>query len=232
MKNIIITGCSKGIGKFLTHEYQKQGFRIFGISRSTPDYTLENFHHYSCDVGDESSVTETFRKIRNDAPEGIDILINNAGVASMNHTLLTPGSTVTKLFNTNVFGTFYFSREAAKLMKKRGRGRIVNFSTVAVPLHLEGEAVYAASKSAVEMLTLVMAKELSSFSITVNAIGPTPIETDLIRNVPKNKLDELLNSQSIKRFGNFSDVKNVIDFYISEQSDFITGQIMYLGGVR
>lgn len=232
MSTILITGCSKGIGKFLSEEYCNLGHKVLGLSRSAPEYKHPNFHHYSCDVGDEKAVVETIRQIRSDAPEGLDALINNAGIASMNHTLLTPGSTLLKIFSTNVYGTFFLSREAAKLMKKKGRARIINFSTVAVPLHLEGEAVYAASKSAVEALTLIMAKELADFSITVNAIGPTPIETDLIKNVPKNKLDDLLKAQSIKRFGTFNDVKNVIDFYLSEKSDFITGQIVYLGGIR
>ena len=74
-------------------------------------------------------------------------------------------------------------------------------------------------------------KEVASFNITVNAIGPTPVETDLIKTVPKNKMEDLLNKQTIKRFGTFEDVKNVIDFFIDDKSDFITGQIIYLGGI-
>ncbi|MBY0316679.1 MAG: SDR family oxidoreductase [Bdellovibrionales bacterium] len=231
MGTILITGCSKGIGRYLTEQYCNQGHKVIGVSRSVCDFAHSQFLHFVCDVSDESSVIETILKIRLTEPEGIDVLINNAGIASMNHVLLTPSSTLHKLFSTNVYGTFFFSREAAKLMKKRKRARIINFSTVAVPLSLEGEAVYAASKSAVETLTKIMAKELAGFSITVNAVGPTPIETDLIKNVPKNKLEDLLKSQAIRRFGTFADVKNVIDFYMSDQSDFITGQVIYLGGV-
>ncbi|BEJ61173.1 hypothetical protein B10172_11950 [Campylobacter jejuni] len=81
-------------------------------------------------------------------------------------------------------------------------------------------------------LTQVCAKELSSFGITCNAIGPTPVPTDLIKNVPENKIQDLLNQQAIKRFGNFNDVVNTINFFIDEKSDFITGQIIYLGGVN
>ena len=73
---------------------------------------------------------------------------------------------------------------------------------------------------------------MAEFNITVNAIGPTPVPTDLIKNVPKEKMDALLNRQAIKRFGNFDDLINVINFFIDEKSDFVTGQIIYLGGVN
>lgn len=116
-------------------------------------------------------------------------------------------------------------------MQKNSFGRIVNFTTVASPLHLEGEAVYAASKSAVETLTKILAKELAPWKITVNAVGPTPIETDLIRSVPKEKIESLIKQQAIKRMGHFADVQNVIDFFLKSESNFITGQIVYLGGI-
>ena len=115
---------------------------------------------------------------------------------------------------------------------KQKSGRIVNFTTIATPLSLEGEAIYASSKSAIENLTQTISKELATFNITVNAIGPTPIETDLIKAVPKDKIEDLLNKQTIKRFGTFEDIKNVINFFIDKKSDFITGQIIYLGGVN
>ena len=161
----------------------------------------------------------------------LDNLINNAGIASMNHSMLTPIDTVRRVFSTNFIGTFLFCREAVKLMKNHHYGRIVNFSTVAVPLKLEGEAVYAASKASVVTLTQILAKEYAEFGVTVNAVGPTPIQTDLIRAVPKNKLDQLLNQQAVKRYGEFSDVTNVIDFFLQPASDFITGQVVYLGGL-
>jgi len=128
-------------------------------------------------------------------------------------------------------GTFLFSREAAKLMKANGYGRIVNLTTVAVPLKLEGEAIYVASKAAVLSLTQVLARELAEFGITVNAVGPVPIDTDLIRGVPKDKIDRLLARQAIPRLGTFEDVANIIDFYLKRESDFVTGQNLYLGGV-
>ena len=139
--------------------------------------------------------------------------------------------TVHKILNTNVVGTFLFSREAAKLMQRNKFGRIVNFATVATPLRLEGEAIYASSKAAVISLTQILARELADMGITINAIGPTPVKTDLIKAVPENKLNQLLNRQAIHRFGGFDDIANIIDFFIKPESSFITGQVIYLGGV-
>ena len=149
----------------------------------------------------------------------------------MNHALLTPLDTAKRLMNTNFLGTFLFCREAARLMQKRRYGRIVNFTTVATPLKLEGEAVYASSKAAVISLTEILARELAEFGITVNAIGPTPVKTDLIRAVPQEKIKKLIERQAIHRLGEFRDISNVIDFFIQPTSDFITGQVLFLGGI-
>jgi 3-oxoacyl-[acyl-carrier protein] reductase len=145
--------------------------------------------------------------------------------------LLTPGATVQKILATNALGTFLVSREAAKLMQRNRYGRIVNFTTVAVPLKLEGEAAYVASKAAVQALTEVMARELASFGITVNAVGPGPIDTDLTRGVPQDKIESLLRRQAIQRRGTFDDVTNVVDFFLRRESGFVTGQVLFLGGV-
>jgi len=150
----------------------------------------------------------------------------------MNHVLLTPYSTAKKLINTNFMGTFLMCREVAKYMTKQKIGRIINYTTVAIPLNLKGELVYSASKSAVEQLTKVLAAEIGEWGVTVNAIGPTPVLTDLIKNIPENKISELINLQSIKRLGVFEDMLNVIKFFIAPESNFITGQIIYLGGIN
>lgn len=226
----VITGTRKGIGKALSKYYVDKGHAVIGCSRSPIDWELNGYQHFLCDVADEAGVKKMFSSIRKEYGR-LDNVINNAGIASMNHIFLTPLSTVEKIMRTNVHGTFLFCREAAKLMKKNSYGRIINFSTVATPLKLEGEAIYAASKAAIISLTEVLARELAEFGITVNAVGPTPVQTDLIRSVPQEKIDRLLESQAIPRFGTMEDIANVIDFFLRQESDFITGQNIFLGGV-
>ncbi|MFJ7005103.1 SDR family NAD(P)-dependent oxidoreductase [Pseudomonas putida] len=173
----LIAGTRKGIGKFLVEYYVARGHQVVGCSRSDIDWELPGYRHFVADVTDEATAKTIFSHLRRDYGR-LDNLINNAGIASMNHTMLTPLSTVEQILDTNVVGSFLFAREAAKLMSTRKYGRIVNFTTVATPLKLEGEAIYAASKAAVKSLTEVMARELAAFGITVNAVGPTPIETE------------------------------------------------------
>lgn len=229
-KVMIITGSSKGIGRYLSEYYVEKGFIVVGCSRNDIEPFHQNYSHFPLDVSDEKKVKAMFSAIKKKFGR-LDCLINNAGIASMNHVLLTPYHTIENVFKTNVFGTFLFCREAAKMMKNNSFGRIVNFATVATPLKLEGEAAYASSKAAIESLTEIFARELAGYGTTVNAVGPTPIETDLIKSVPKQKIDSLIDRQAIKRLGELRDVSNVIDFFIKPESDFITGQVVFLGGV-
>jgi 3-oxoacyl-[acyl-carrier protein] reductase len=229
-KVMVITGTRKGIGRYLVDYYLARGWLVAGCSRAEFDDAPEGYRHFCLDVADEKAVQRMVRSVAEEFGH-IDALVNNAGIASMNHMLLTPLATVQNIFSTNVFGTFNFCREVAKVMLRAKRGRIVNFATVATPLRLEGEAAYAASKAAVESFTRIMAKEVASYGITVNAIGPTPVATDLIKGVSKAKMQALLNTQAIKRLGSFEDVANATDFFLREESDFVTGQVLFLGGV-
>jgi 3-oxoacyl-[acyl-carrier protein] reductase len=226
----LITGTSRGIGRHLAEHYLQRGHHVVGCSRGGSDLQHDRYTHVTLDVADEPAVSRLFRDIRSNHGR-VDHLVNNAGIASMNHSLLTPKSTFDELLATNTTGTFLFSREAAKIMQRRKFGRIVNMTTVAVPMKVEGEAAYVASKAAVQALTEVMARELASFGITVNAVGPTPVDTALIRGVPSDKIDRLLERQAIPRRGTAEDVANVVDFFLRPESDFITGQILFLGGV-
>jgi 3-oxoacyl-[acyl-carrier protein] reductase len=226
----LVTGARKGIGKYLAGQLVSQGYHVVGCSREPIDWTLGGYTHVQADVSDEAQVKSLLQYVRQTF-DRLDVTINNAGIASMNHALLTPVESVDRIMGVNFRGTFLVARESAKLMRKRKFGRIVNLTTIAVPMALAGEAIYAASKSAVESLTRVLSHEFAEFGITVNAIGPTPIETDLIKHVRPERIQDIINRLAIKRLGQPRDVFNVVEFLIRPESDYLTGQVIYLGGV-
>ena len=136
----IITGTRKGLGKQLAEHYLNLGHSIAGCSRGKSTIKHANYLHFELDVADEKAVIRMVRKVKKTFGE-INVLLNNAGIAAMNHILTTPYTNAQAVFNTNFFGTFIFSREVAKVMMKQRIGSIINYTTVAVPLDLEGEAV-------------------------------------------------------------------------------------------
>jgi 3-oxoacyl-[acyl-carrier protein] reductase len=225
----LVTGTRKGLGRYLAEKLVERGYAVVGCSREPAGWSLPGYTHITADVGDEQQVRQLMRSIQ-EQHGSLDVTINNAGIAAMNHVLLTPVETVDRILNTNFRGTFLVSRESARLMRRRKFGRIVNLTSIAAAMDLEGEAIYAASKSAIESLTRVMSRELAELGITVNAVGPTPIETDLIKGVPRARIDALVQRLAIKRLGQPQDVWHVVEFLIRPESDYITGQIIYLGG--
>jgi 3-oxoacyl-[acyl-carrier protein] reductase len=226
----LVTGSRTGIGRHLVEHYAGLGHRVVGCSRGASDFAHESYLHFQLDVGDEAAVRAMLADIRRRYGR-LHHLVNNAGAAGMNHALLTPGATLEQLFRTNALGTFLMSREAARLMLRSAFGRIVNFSTVAVPFALEGEAAYVASKSAVEGLTRVLARELAPLGITVNAVGPGPMDSALTRGVPPEKLAAVTQRQAIPRQPTLAELAHLIDFLLHRDSGMLTGQVIYLGGV-
>ena len=229
-RNILITGSSRGLGKKLAEHFLQQGDLVYGCARSAGQIEHGNYYHHQVDISSPEEVKNFFFSLRKEIRH-LDALINNAGIASMNAFALTPVESFQKIFNINVQGTFLFCQKALSLLKRAPNPRIINMSTVAVPLQLEGESVYAASKSAVETLTRIIAKEYGGFGITCNAIGPSPIDTALIKGVAKDKIAKLINQQAIQKMATAEDVTNLADFFLRPESRMISGQIIYLGGI-
>ena len=180
--NLVITGTHRGIGKKLAECFLSRGDSVFGCSRHEASVKHENYNHFVADLTDEAAVNEFARTVKKKAGY-VDALINNAGIASMNHFLMTPIGTAKNIMSVNYFGAVTVIRAFLNLIKKREHGRIVNFSTVAVALSLEGELAYGSSKATVENLTRVLAKEILALGITVNAVGPAPIRTEIVDGI-------------------------------------------------
>lgn len=229
MRSIIVTGTSRGLGEFVARWYLDRGWTVFGCSRGEAAISDGKYSHFQLDVGDEQAVVAMLRDVRAQCGR-LDALVNNAGAASMNHIATTPLQMARRIFDANFFGTFLFCREAGKLMIRQKHGAIVNFTTVAVTLRLAGEAVYAASKAAVESFTHVCAAEFAPYGVRVNAIGPAPVDTALIRGVPEEKIHALLDRLLVKDLGVPEDVARAVDFFIDENNAAVTGQVLYLGG--
>jgi 3-oxoacyl-[acyl-carrier protein] reductase len=231
-KVALVTGTRSGVGQHLAQFLLAQGYAVIGCSRKALEWTppADRYTHFDTDVTSEEQVKALFGEITRRFGR-LDVVINNAGVASMNHVLLTPVSSLRKMLETHVCGTHLVSREAVLLMRKRKYGRIVNLSSVAVPLAYEGQAAYVASKASVEALSRVMARELREFGITVNVIGPGPTPTAMIRGVPQAKLEKMVSHFPVKRLTTFQEITSALQLLLLPASSALTGQVIYLAGV-
>jgi len=227
---VVITGSRTGIGRYLAEHYLRQGVRVVGCSRGESDLESDAYCHLSVDVSKEAEVGNMFAEVRR-LHGRLDVLINNAGMLATAPALLTTGQTTEAILATNCLGVLLCCREAAALMKKGGFGRIVNLSTVAVPLAPRGSSVYAASKAAIEQFTRVFAKEVGPFGITVNAIGLPPVEaTGMAEALPESAVADTLSRIAIGRMVTLEEVAHAVDFFAAERSGAVTGQTLYLGG--
>lgn len=227
----LITGSSRGIGRHLVQHLVARNFEVVGCSRSAVEsMEAANHTHVVADVGLEEDIAKLFRAIRTKYGR-LDIVINNAAVnPAIGLSMLTTRSAATETLMTNVLGTFSVSREAAKLMMRGKWGRIINFSSMAARHEVAGEAIYSASKAAIQTLTRVMAKEFYRYGITCNAIAPAAIETDMMNAVPRDALREILARNAIPEMGRLEDVSNAVDWLIQPESQAVTGQVIFLGG--
>ncbi|MFY0672635.1 MAG: SDR family oxidoreductase [Bacteroidia bacterium] len=229
-KCIVLTGCSKGLGRFIMEQLLKENFKIIGCARNRPNITHPNFFFYKCDLGSKDSVEEFVAYIKQQKFD-VGALINNAAIGALNQFLTTPIDKVQEVMQANYQANYFLSREMAKIMTKGLQGRIVHIGSQTVLLKTPLEAAYAASKAAVETMMKISAKELAPFGITVNMISPGVMQTDIIKGVPKARIDYMLNQQAINQPLKLSDVWNAVRFILSDESSRITGQNIYIGVV-
>jgi len=237
-RTAIITGASRGIGVALAKRLATDGFAVvinYANSAAAAEELAESLKSdghkalaVKADIARPDAVTALFDKTIAEFG-GVDVIVNNAGVMTTQPIAEMNDATFDAMMDINVRGTFNMLREGAKHL--RDHGRVINFSTTALHLKLPGYAVYNATKAAVEAMTAVYAKELRGRQITVNAVAPGPVATELFMN---GKTDEQIAQFSkmppLERLGQPDDIAGVVSFLAGTDSGWVDGQTLRANG--
>lgn len=228
---VLITGTSRGIGRYLANHFLNKGDFVIGCSRTASTIENDKYMHFTIEITDEANIKLMFSKMRK-VYGRLDVLINNAAVnPDIAFSVLASSDAISRTFDTNIIAVMKICREAVKLMVRKKKGRIINISSMAAKLEVPGESVYTATKVALNSYTKVLAKEVNAFGITVNGVAPSVIKTDLSAKIDQKVLRDVLSRNAIPEYGEMEDVANLIDFLVDDRSHAITGQTIYLGGV-
>ena len=234
MKNVLITGGSRGIGRACVEKFTREGYTVSFIynnsdASATELATLTGAHPIKADISDpnqaKKAVNQAFSTM-----ESIDILINNAGISLIKLFTDTTDEDYYNIMNTNLGGTFFVTREAAKSMISRHYGRIINIGSMWGKVGASCEVAYSASKSAIEGFTKSLSKELGPSGITVNCIEPGVINTEMNSELDESTLAELKNETPMGKIGDAEELADFIYLIATEKSGFLTGQIIGFDG--
>lgn len=234
-KIAIITGAARGIGKAIAKRLVSDGCFIVIVDVDkiegkafAKEFGNEQSHFVYCDVCKENEVKALFKKIIGEH-QRVDVLVNNAGIIRDNMIHKMPAEDFDMVMDVNLRGTWLMCREAAIVMRDQKSGRIVNISSRAW-LGNRGQSNYSASKAGVIGLTRALALELGKHNILVNAIAPGLIDTPLTQALAEDVRQQLIQLQPTKTMGKPEDIANAVAFLISEDTNFITGQTLYVDG--
>ncbi len=236
-KVVLVTGASRGIGKEIALKFAVQGAYVIGTAttEASADQISKKLaaDNYSgtglvLNIADKTSVEEFADKLKEvNAP---NILINNAGITRDNLLMRMKDDEWEDVINTNLTGMFRVTKLCMRAMMKQRYGRIINISSVVGLSGNPGQSNYAATKAGMLGFTRSLAKEVGSRGITVNAVAPGFIETDMTDELSADVRDSILNQIALGRLGQPEEIANVVDFLASDDAAYITGQTISVNG--
>ncbi len=238
-KVAVITGAGKGIGKAIALHFAENGSRVVVNYRSSATQveevidTIRSTGGEAIAVQADVSQEEDAKRLIEAAVKQfgrLDVLVNNAGITKDNLLMRMTEQDFDSVIDTNLKGTFFCTKYAATIMLKQRSGKIINISSVVGITGNMGQVNYAASKAGVIGMTKAVARELSSRGITVNAVAPGFIETDMTDQLPDKVKEAMIASIPLKRYGIASEVAGAVSFLASEAANYITGQVLLVDG--
>lgn len=239
-KTAVITGCNRGIGRAILEKFASEGANVIACVRNVSDELSADFKELesrykvsissvAIDLNDSDSIKNAMSAIRA-MKTPVDVLVNNAGVASGGLMMMTSMSELQKVFQVNYFAQVQITQHIGKLMMQNKKGSIIFMSSV---LGLDGKAgatSYGASKAAVALFAQTAAQELGMFGIRVNAIAPNLVETSMAHQMDEKFSSALINGSALKRIASPEEIANVALFLASDESSYVTGQIIRADG--
>lgn len=239
MKTVLITGASRGIGREIAIKFASQGYNVvlnYNSSETKASSIAKQIENLGvrcllakADVSIESEVVDMVNFALKEFDK-IDVLVNNAGVALSKLFQLTTTDEIARVFGVNTFGVINCSKAVVPSMVSEKAGKIINISSIWGKVGASMETIYSASKGAVIAFTMALAKELAPSGICVNCVCPGVIDTDMLLDYSDDDKNELKNQTPLNRLGTPQDVANAVYFLASDNSTFITGQVITVDG--
>lgn len=239
MSIAVVTGASGGIGAEIAKRLAQDGFSVALIynrnaekaQKTADEITLSggSAKTYKCDVRDSSEITSAIEAIESEFGE-ISVLVNNAGISEQKLLTDITDSDWENMISTNLSGAFYFCRAVLTYFIHRKSGRIINISSMWGETGGSCEVHYSAAKAGLIGLTKALAKEVAPSGITVNAVSPGVINTEMVTKLGKDTVDMLREEIPVMRLGTPEDVANAVSFLADDKSSYITGQVLSVNG--
>lgn len=242
MKNVIITGSNRGIGKALVEAFAGAGYNVWACARKkssdfekwldeTASKNDVRIRPVYFEMTDEQALNMAIQSII-DEGLSIDVLVNNAGVSTVGLLSMSKVDEIKHLFDVNYFAMLRIIQKLSKRMSRQCKGVIINMGSIAGIEPQPGKIAYGSSKAAVMMMTKCLAKELGPMGIRVNAIAPGPIETEMIHQYKDEMLEKLASESALRRLGKKEEIAQVALFLASDQASYINGEIIKVDGGR